>query len=64
MKEGNTRIVVNNRKKTEMADKCEKARKLARLGEMYDLLKKLQKRGEYNNSKNILCSLKKGSKSI
>ena len=37
-----------------MADKCEKAWKLGRLGEMYDLLKKLQKRGEYNNSKNIL----------
>ena len=38
----------------EIADKCEKAWKLGRLGEMYDLLKKLQKRGEYNNSKNIL----------
>ena len=37
-----------------MADKCEKAWKLGRLGEMYDLIKKLQKRGEYNNSKNIL----------
>ena len=24
------------------------------MGEMYDLLKKLQKRGEYNNSRNIL----------
>ena len=31
-----------------MADKCEKAWKLGRLGEM------LQKRGEYDNSKNIL----------
>ena len=37
-----------------MADKCEKAWKLGRLGEMYDLLKKVQKCGEYNNSKNIL----------
>ena len=38
----------------EIADKCEKAWKLGRLGEMYDILNKLQKRGEYNNSKNIL----------
>ena len=37
-----------------MADKCEKARKFGRLGEMYDLVKKLQKRREYNNSKIIL----------
>ena len=38
----------------ELADRCEQAWKLGRLGEMYDLLKKLQKSGEYNNSKNIL----------
>ena len=38
----------------EIADKCEKALKLGKLGEMYDVLKKLQKHGEYNNSKNIL----------
>jgi len=38
----------------EMADKCEKAWKLGRLGEMFDFLKKLQKHGEYNNSKNVL----------
>ena len=37
-----------------MADKCEKAWKLGRLGEMFDLLKKLWKHGEYNNSKNVL----------
>ena len=37
-----------------MTDKCEKAWKLGRLGEMYDLLKKLQIRGEYNDSRNIL----------
>ena len=38
----------------DLADKCEKAWKLSRLGEMYDLLKKLQKRGEYNNSRHML----------
>ena len=38
----------------DLADKCEKAWKLGRLGEMYDLLKKLQKRGEYNNSRHTL----------
>ena len=48
----------------EMAGKCEKAWKFGRMGEMYDLLKKLQKRGEYNNSKNILLSSEEGSKSI
>ena len=37
-----------------MAGKCEHAWKVDRLGEMYDLLKKLQKHGEYNNSKNVL----------
>ena len=36
-----------------MADKCEQAWKLGRLGEMYDLLTNLPKRGEYNNSTNI-----------
>ena len=30
----------------EMADKCEQAWKLDRLGEMYNLLKEPQKRGE------------------
>ena len=39
---------------SEIADKCEKAWKLGRLEEMYDILKKLQKREEYNNSKKIL----------
>ena len=38
----------------EMADKCEKVWKLGRLGEMYDLLKQLKKRGKYNNSKNLI----------
>ena len=38
----------------ELADRCEQPWKLGRLGEMYDLLKKLQKRREYNNSRNIL----------
>ena len=37
-----------------MVDKREKAWKLGRLGEVYDLLKKLQKRREYNDSKKIL----------